>query len=165
MARLPMMARRYKVEGPIEPKKLRAKAFDLLARRDHSEKELEDKLVARGGEKADVVELFKELRDIGLLDDHRFARGFLSCRSGKAWGPRRYRQELLSRGVSGELLEQVLAEAAVSSEALASRKKLRVLMEKELSRGRDAAKIMASMVRRGFDYSEVRQVMETLKSR
>ena len=140
-------------------KRLRAKALDLLARRDHSERELEDKLLSRGGEESDVAAVLSDLRGIGLLDDRRFARGFVSYRSGKAWGPRRYRQELLSRGVAAELVAEVLSEAENDPESVDSDSKLRVLVEKELARGREAPKVMASLVRRGFDYGAVREAI------
>lgn len=143
----------------MTPRRLRAKALDLLARRDHSEKELEDKLLSRGGEESDVAEVLAGLRGIGLLDDRRFARAFLLYRSGRAWGPRRYRQELLSRGVAAELVDEVLGEAENDPETVSSRDKLRLLVAKELARGRDPAKVMASLVRRGFDYGAVRDAI------
>lgn len=149
-----MMGRRaQKPVEPLTPKRLRAKAFDLLARRDHSEKELEDKLLSRGGEAADVASLFQELRDIGLLDDHRFAQNFLSFRSGKAWGPRRYRQELMSRGISKEIVDEVLPEME------AIEPKLHRLVARELARGREPQKVMAAMIRRGFDYASVQEAL------
>lgn len=145
---------------PLTARRLRAKAFDLLARRDHSEKELCDKLRERGAEATDLAELLVELREIGLLDDRRFARNFLTYRSGKAWGPRRYRQELLARGVAADLVDAVLSETADDPDLFpAPEEKLRSLVEKELARGRDHTKVVASLVRRGFDYAEVRDVL------
>jgi regulatory protein len=147
----------------MTPKRLRAKALDLLSRRDHSEKELEDKLRSRGGEEDDVAQVLRDLRDIGLLDDRRFARAFLSYRSVKAWGPRRYRQELLSRGISTEIVDEALAVAKAEAEE-GPDDKLLVLVQKELHRGKDAQKIIASLVRRGFGYSDVRDALRQAHS-
>ena len=80
MARAFQGGRGGKVEE-LSPVRLRAKALDLLSRRDHSEKELEDKLRSRGGKEDDVAQLLVSLRDIGLLDDRRYARSFLLFRS------------------------------------------------------------------------------------
>lgn len=145
-------------------KRLRAKAIDLLARRDHSEKELEDKLRSRGGEESDVAAVLMDLRGIGLLDDRRFATGFLSYRSGKAWGPRRYRQELLSRGVAAEIVDEVLRQARHDPTRPSSAQKLLELVRKELRRGREPRNIVASMVRRGFEYGAVREAFQQVNS-
>lgn len=146
-------------QEPMTPKRLRAKAIDLLARRDHSEKELEDKLRSRGGEEGDVARVLSDLRGIGLLDDRRFARSFLLFRAGKAWGPRRYRQELLSRGVSSELIEEVLEELRESEDVPDPADKLLALVRRDLERGRDPRKVVASFVRRGFGYSNVQDAI------
>jgi regulatory protein len=140
-------------------KRLRAKAIELLTRRDHSERELEDKLRSRGGEESDVERVVSDLRGIGLLDDRRFARNFLACRSSKCWGPRRYRQELLARGISGEIIDHVLSEVDAESEMWQGDGKLSFLVERELGRGREPHKVAASMMRRGFEYAQVKKAI------
>lgn len=144
---------------PLSPKRLRAKALDLLSRRDHSEKELEDKLRSRGGQEDDVAQVLTNLRDIGLLDDRRYARSFLLSRSGKAWGRQRFRQELLARGLSPEIVDEAMAEAQTDDDFNPSQK-LSGLIERELARGRDQQKIIASFLRRGFAYSEIRDALK-----
>ena len=142
-------------------KRVRAKAIDLLARRDHSEKELESKLRSRGGEAADVALVLQDLRGIGLLDDRRFALAFLSYRESKAWGARRYRQELLLRGVSAEIIDDVMRDMLESPEG-APLGKLQELVRRDLERGKDAQKVVAAMVRRGFSYGDVKDVLRRL---
>lgn len=147
---------------PLTPKRLRAKALDLLSRRDHSVKELEDKLRSRGGQEGDVNQVLSDLRDIGLLDDRRYARSFLLARSGKAWGRQRFRQELISRGLPAELVEQALVEAR-EDDGFDPSKKLTTLVARELHRGREPQKVVASMLRRGFAYSEVRDALTSCR--
>lgn len=146
-------------QEPMTSKRLRAKAIDLLSRRDHSEKELEDKLRSRGGGEDDVAEILSSLRSIGLLDDRRFVRSFLLYRSGKAWGARRYRQELLARGIGQELIDEVLAELRGDGDVPDPAEKLLSLVQRELWRGKDARKVLASFVRRGFGYAEVKDAI------
>ena len=146
-------------QEPMTPKRLRAKAIDLLSRRDHSEKELEDKLRSRGGEEGDVAEVLSSLRGIGLLDDRRFARSFLLFRAGKAWGPRRYQQELRARGIGKELIDEVLAELRDDDDLPDSDEKLLGLVQRELRRGKDTQKVVASFVRRGFGYAEIKSAI------
>ncbi len=143
---------------PLTPKQLRTKALDLLTRRDHSEKELEDKLRSRGGREDDVARVLSDLRDIGLLDDRRYARSFLLSRSGKAWGRQRFRQELIARGLPSEMVTEVLLEAQ-EDDGFDPSRKLTSLVERDLSRGKDPRKIIASLLRRGFAYSEIREAL------
>ena len=143
---------------PLTLKQLRTKALDLLTRRDHSEKELEDKLRSRGGREDDVAQLLLNLRDIGLLDDRRYARSFLLSRSGKAWGRQRFRQELIARGIPAEMVAEVLLEAQ-EDDGFDPSRKLSSLVERALSRGRDPQKIIASLLRRGFAYPEIREAL------
>lgn len=158
MARAFQGGRGGKVEE-LSPVRLRAKALDLLSRRDHSEKELEDKLRSRGGKEDDVAQLLVSLRDIGLLDDRRYARSFLLFRSGKAWGRQRFRQELLARGLTPELVDEALREAG-EDDGFDPSAKLESLVGRELTRGREPQKVIASLLRRGFAYSEIRQALE-----
>ncbi|HEY6837347.1 MAG TPA: RecX family transcriptional regulator, partial [Geobacteraceae bacterium] len=51
-----------------------AMAVRLLARRDHSTSELEQKLTRRGVAPATVAAVVARLTDKGYLDDRRFAR-------------------------------------------------------------------------------------------
>lgn len=135
----------------LSPAKLKAKAYDLLSRRDHSQKELHDKLVAIGGSEPDVVSLLEKLRQAHLLDDARFARGFVCYRAGKLWGSRRYFQELEARGVDLEAINEALEELPTEAQIA----KVRGFVRKELACGRDPAKIAAALLRRGFSSSEV----------
>ena len=84
-------------------RKLKERALDLLSRRDHSKVELRQKLIQKGTQVEEIGPLLDELEDIGYLDDRRFAESFVRFRAGKAWGRRRYGQELAKRGVDSEI--------------------------------------------------------------
>jgi regulatory protein len=83
----------------------------ILALRDHSEAELARKLRGRGYQAEETALALVRLRELGYLDDLRFARRFaesaLSC--GRYVGSR-LAQELKSRGVAPELVAQVMDE-------------------------------------------------------
>ena len=143
----------------LEGRRLKERALDLLSRRDHSERELYRKLKEKGGEVSELPGLMDELRGFGYLNDRRFAENFVRYRAGKAWGYKRFRQELLHRGVSSDIIDAVLSEASALSEE-AVREKLLGLVSKEVSRGKSADKIMASLLRRGFRAGQVREAFE-----
>lgn len=156
-----MASRFRKVDLEAEPlsgRKLRERALDLLSRRDHSEQELARKLREKGGVTEEIPSLLDSLREMGYLDDGRFAENFIRYRASKTWGRRRYRQELLKRGVDGNLADRALSESAdLTAEAV--REKLRRFIERELAKEKPEDKIVASLLRRGFAPGPVRQIL------
>lgn len=134
---------------------LKTIALDLLSRRDHSWHELEGKLRERGGDEGEVRSLLGQLKAIGILDDRRFAQHYVSYRLKKPWGEERYRQELLARGVDRELIDEVVDELIRPQQ----NRKLQGMIDRELDRGRTAGKVLASYLRRGFRYGELRSAI------
>lgn len=90
------------------PKALRLKAMDLLARREHSRQELENKLLARGASRALMTEVLDGLVQDNLLSDERFAESYVRVRTSKGYGPQRIRQELQERGIESGLVDTLL---------------------------------------------------------
>lgn len=84
----------------------RHKAMDLLARREHTRKELADKLTSRGFETQIVNTVIDRLTDEGLQSDARFTEAFVSMRSKKGQGPLRILKELQERGIDQRLQEE-----------------------------------------------------------
>lgn len=108
---------------------LRRAAMDLLARREHSRRELHDKLRRRFGDEAtDLLDaVLDELIDQGLQSDQRFAESFVHSRLHRRQGPLRVRQEMLLRGIEPALMSTALAAVdaeqwlAAARDALCSR--------------------------------------------
>ena len=88
------------------------KALAALARRSRSRADLGRWLKQREFTEQEVAPALEKLAALGLLNDLEFARGFARSRlQGNGFGPRRVAAELSRRGVSRELVTQVLAEA------------------------------------------------------
>ncbi len=85
----------------------------LLARREHSARELAIKLEARGYAATDVAETLAALVAKSLLSDERFSETYVHHRIAKGYGPLRIRHELAQRGVEAQLIAQVLDQADV----------------------------------------------------
>ncbi len=85
----------------------------LLARREHSTRELAQKLEARGYAATDVAETLAALSAKSLLSDERFCESYVHHRIAKGYGPLRIRNELVQRGVEKHLIEQTLEQAGV----------------------------------------------------
>lgn len=92
----------------------RKRAYDyalmLLTYRARSEKEIRQKMISKGYEPELVERTVCRLRELGLLDDKRYAEQFARDRiTYKGYGNRRLRYELALRGVPRETMEEVLA--------------------------------------------------------
>lgn len=88
-------------------------AIDLLARREHSRRELVRKLAARGFPDDVIADVLDELERSGALANARFTDSFVRSRIAKGQGPQRIRAELAQRGIEDAEAEEGLAAAEV----------------------------------------------------
>ena len=138
--------------------KAKEKAFRLLSIRDHSEKELYDKLLKDYDEhtSAAIISKFSEL---GLLNDEEFARVYFEqlIRKGKSIKEVRYR--LLQKGIARDIVDELISSSSISEED-----RIRELIEtkysSKLSRENGKKLVFDSLVRRGFSPSAIRSVLE-----
>jgi regulatory protein len=87
------------------------RAVRLLAQREHSVRELTEKLRGKGIDAAMASLVVDDLRGRGMQSDSRFAEAFVHSRIGRAQGPIRIREELRQRGIDDELAEEMLTES------------------------------------------------------
>ena len=97
----------------------RVKAVDLLARREHSVRELERKLVRKGIPKEIADQVISGLSGKGMVSDDRFAQSFVRQRATRGHGPVRIKAELAERGLDAQTIERQLAAADIDWEAMA----------------------------------------------
>jgi len=84
------------------------RAIRLLARREHSAKEIRDALTAKGIDAALLEPLLAQLQSDGLQSDRRFAEAYGRYRQQRGFGPLRIKQELIQKGIEAELINEVL---------------------------------------------------------
>ncbi|MGO4220713.1 recombination regulator RecX [Lysobacter sp. TAF61] len=132
------------------------RALGLLARREHSRKELSRKLTARGLDAADVEKAVGRLAGEGWQDDKRFAESLVRSRAGSGYGPVRIRAELATHGLDREAIARAMetyeGDWAENARDLAQRRFGSTLAE-ELNLQRKAADLL---LRRGFDGASIR---------
>lgn len=87
-------------EPVVQPSDIRLAAMNLLARREHTLRELQQKLHRRYGEHPSLEDVLQRLADENLQSDTRFAESFVRHRSGRGYGPMRIRQEMRDKGIS-----------------------------------------------------------------
>ena len=95
-------------EEPPTADEVREAALRLLARREHSRKELGWKLEARHWPAELVIPVLDRLEGERLLSDARFTEVFVWSRRERGYGPLRIRAELRERGVDETLVEAAL---------------------------------------------------------
>jgi regulatory protein len=130
-------------------------ALDLLSRRDHFRRELDEKLRTRNFSATEIKDAIARCEDLDLLNDERVALRFVEVRAAdRGWGPHRLAAELRQRGMpSGDAdrLSDVSEELAVAAMRTALRK-LEVRAPAEWWRdGQRRARMVSSLITRGFE--------------
>ncbi|WP_207796356.1 regulatory protein RecX [Pseudohalioglobus lutimaris] len=110
----------------INPADVRVAAMNLLARREHSRKELKQKLQKRFDDESVIDAQLNQLAEENLQSDSRYAESFVRQRFNRGYGPLRIRQEMRQKGLSdGEISVAMTAEDfdwCASAERVLSRK-------------------------------------------
>ena len=139
------------------------RALGLLVRREHSRKELVNKLAARGVPKADAEAAVERMAAEGWQDDARFAASVARWRAGAGHGPLRIRAELGTHGLDEAMVEGAFAALAEAGEDDWLRRAYELACRRfgdgfatDLSRRRRAADFL---LRRGFDGDTIRRVV------
>lgn len=149
------------VNRPAFEPSLKGRALRLLARREHTRRELERKLASYEETPGTLAAALDELQAQGWLNETRAAESLVHRRAGRL-GVARLRQEMLEKGVSRELIEQTLANLqgndATSELARARevwRRRFGVMPGEAKERARQARFLLA----RGFSGEVVRRVL------
>jgi len=103
----------------------RLSAMNYLARREHSVRELHQKLKSKQFPGEVIDKVIADLGAEGLQSDSRYTENYIRMRSGKGYGPQRIRIELGERGISSELIDNSLESSGIDwyDHAMAVRQK------------------------------------------
>ena len=93
-------------------KEIKEVCLGLLARREHSQKELLNKLALRGFDRDDAMPVIDELAQQGWQDDLRYAENYARSRIQKGYGPIRVNHELRQNGIAVFDLEGIVRKEA-----------------------------------------------------
>lgn len=134
------------------------KALGLLARREHSARELKTKLAVRGHAADEAATAIDRLKDQAYQSDDRFAASLARRRAAQGYGPRRIGAELRSHGLGDAAIRGMLADLDVDWQSIAS-----VQLRKRFGAGAaidrtERGKRADFLLRRGFDAATVRAV-------
>lgn len=126
-----------------------ASALRMLARRDHSERELFRKLCGKGFSPQVVSPVLEKLTKLQYLDDRRFASRWVEDALGRhRFFGGRLRMELVRRGIDAELADEVVAAA---TEGASEAERLAEVVARKFP-GFDAAVATVAEQRRIYQY-------------
>lgn len=147
----------------IDDETLRDRALGLLARREHSRRELIDKLrskrYARDVDPERIEAVVADLADQGLQSDERCAEMLVHTRIERGQGPLRIRSDLRDAGISGEL-----ADILLEAEADTWPERLRAVAERRFGSeapqdAREWGRRARFLASRGFPEGMIRSVL------
>ena len=148
------------MDSPVTEKDIWNRAIGLLSRREYSRSELSKKLKLYS-DGVDLVPVLHRLEESEYLSDRRFAESFIRLRIGQGHGLIRIRYDLKNKGVSPDLLQEVL-EAQDNdwySLAIALYSRKYRSSSKELDY-KERARRMRFMSQRGFSIDEIKHAEE-----
>lgn len=142
-------------------------AMFSLDMRDHSEREIRQKLSRKYDEQA-VDTAVEKLLDLGLVNDRRYAE--LLTRElfeRKKYGKNRVRSELYRKGIASDTVNEVLEEYENENEPDNVQTIVDIIRKKyynKLIDEKSRQKVVAALVRLGYSFSDIRQAMREFTS-
>jgi len=137
------------------------RAVDLLSRREHSAKELANKLSVKGFSFDDIAPVIEYLQGKNYQSDERFSDSVLRSRMAKGYGWRYIQNELSQKGVSSSVIGDVLKNHQIDWYLQAELAYNKRFGETEFKDQKDKAKRIRFLQYRGFSTDEIMAAMKT----
>ena len=147
-------------EEARDPKRVRAKALSLLARREHSAGELGRKLEQRGYDSTAVTAVLSSLEARKLLSDERFVEEFVAARLRRGSGPLKIREELRGKGVDSSLVERAVTAHKGSWGRLAEEARRKRFGAEAPRNMQERARQARFLQQRGFSMDDIRAALK-----
>ncbi len=98
-----------------------------------------------------------ELQQLGYINDREWVAAFVRSQTGKRMGPQRIKARLRQKGIPADLIEQVIEKSAdteAQGEGIARLLATRY-RSRNLSDYHERQKVIAALMRRGYDLDEI----------
>ena len=152
----------YNLARESENRRAKEKALYLIEHRDHSSKELFDK-VRRSTNEESARLAVEKMKDIGLVNDDTFARRYaLELINRKKFAPRRVEFELIKKGIDREIAQEIIEDIEID----VKEQILKLLLSKYRSSVCDEKKLkrtIASLQRYGYSWEDIQSALKELK--
>ena len=146
---------------------IKKKAFDFLGRRLHSFRELKLKLLKKKYDSALIDEVLEYIKGKNLLNDYEFSRQYVEEKIRiKSWGKNKIKSELFKKGISSEIIDEVLNkgnEYSFKDNALVlGKKKLKILAKRKYNIRQLTSKLYSFLISKGYDYDTINEIVGQL---
>tara|TARA_B100000965_G_scaffold53599_1_gene40066 strand:+ start:4 stop:459 length:456 start_codon:yes stop_codon:yes gene_type:complete len=133
------------------------KSLDLLSRREHSRKEVKEKLLLRYENTEQINIVLDKLVSNNLINDSRFAEAYVLNRKRKGFGPKKIIFELISKGVKESIANEVVEIEGGWIEAARSAFKKKYKDDQNIET-KEQLKQKTFLQNRGFGFKEIESV-------
>ena len=137
----------------------------MLSRREYSRQELSEKsrLKYRDTPPEEIESQLDHLAELGWQSDERFCRSFFRLRTEQGKGLRLIQQELAFKGISQNIVDDVVAEFDIDWQVIATRQILKKYPAADLSDTQVKHKIYQFLSRKGFTSRQIEQSLQKLR--
>ncbi len=133
------------------------RSLDLIARRARSEWEVRDYLKRKDYEPDVIDKTVKRLKDIAYLDDLMFASAWVNTRRIlRSTSRRKLTAELKQKRVREDIIKEVLEQDKTNEPEVI---KEIIIRKRKQSRYQDNEKLMAYLMRQGFNYGDIKEAL------
>ncbi len=140
-----------------DTRRAKEKALWLISYRDHSSKELYDKLRRDFSEDA-ARKALERMQELRLIDDEAFARRYAAELHSKHQSPSTIRYKLHQKGIEKETAEEIIDSLDINPQA-----EIEALIEKKYARSlsdeKGVRRTVAALQRAGYRYSDIKSVL------
>jgi len=140
---------------------IRRASFDILARREHSIKELSQKLINKNFDPTNIQIIIDELIAKNFVSEIRFIENYISARQKKYFGPLHIRAELSNRGISSEQLDKYILANDQAWFELARTAWIKRFKNKPAKNFKERAQQMRFLFSRGFTNEQIQSVISS----
>ena len=141
-------------------RRAKSRAIWYLDRSDHTEKALYEKLLRGGFPQRESEKVIARLKEVGLLDDRRYAENYANRLIDNNVSKREALQKMLLKGVPYDMAKSVLEETETDELS-----QIKNIIEKKyrtkLTLEKGVQKVYAALVRKGFSYDAVKTALKT----
>jgi regulatory protein len=134
-------------------------ALDMLARREHSLHELQQKLVRKGCGAELAAEVARDLETGQLLSDGRFAEDLLRVRRERGYGPLRIKKEMQDKGVDAQLIAHYVDAADPQWVEVLKRVRRKKFGDRRPKSYQERARQARFLQYRGFTFDQIQSVL------
>ena len=149
------------IENEVVLKRAKLRALHLLNDMGRTEVQLRQKLKQNDYKDEIVEKAIQYVKSFGYINDSEYARSFILNRKDKKSRKELYMQ-LSQKGIASDILDQIFEECYDSDTA---REAILSIMKKKRynpdgATRQETQKILAYLTRKGFNYEDIRQVLQ-----